>query len=170
MKTGKAAFDEVHAVLIQTLDDRKANDRSFLKNVLHNTQSLSAPLSSEKIETTVQRKSRRVSEVVEIGQRVAQFRQSIEDEENKLDDYWKQYESLQQEFIKFAARVFGGHAVGAREEDEGYLNDIRLLDAEHATQVKVLLEEVDEVGQDAIKKMKASEKVCYASFILSCIY
>lgn len=158
LNTGKAAFDEVHEVLIQKVAENKANDRSFLENISRNVAALSVPLAEEKIETTVKRKNRRVPEVVEIGKRVDQFRQTIESEENKLEDYWKQWESLQNEFVKFAAQVFGGDAIKEKEEDEGYRVDMQLLDAEHTTQMNTLLEELDEVGHDAIKMMKASEK------------
>ncbi|KAJ8059927.1 hypothetical protein OCU04_011547 [Sclerotinia nivalis] len=158
LNAGKAAFDKVHEVLIQKVAKNKASDSSFLENISHNAAALSAPLAEEKIETTVKRKSRRVLEVVEIGERVDQFRQTIESEENKLEDYWKQWESLQNEFVKFAAQVFGGDAIKEKEEDEGYRVDMQLLDADHTTQMNALLEEIDEVGHDAIKMMKASEK------------
>ncbi|ESZ97554.1 hypothetical protein SBOR_2101 [Sclerotinia borealis F-4128] len=158
LNTGKAAFDEVHAVLIQKLADKKAKDRSFLENNFNNATALGAPLAGEKIQTTVQHKNRRVSEIVEIGKQVDHFNQTIEDEEKKLEEYWKQYESLQSEFVKLAAQVFGGEAVGECDEDEGYRNDIKLLDTQYATQINTLLEGVNEVGDEAIKKMKASEK------------
>lgn len=109
----------------------------------------------------MQRKNHRPSRVVaQIGERVNQFKQTIENEENKVEELWKQYNSFQTEFLKFLTQVFGGEAIGKPEEDEGYRTDMKLLDAEHATQIKALLEELDEVGQEAIKNMKASEKVC----------
>ncbi|KAI9642938.1 hypothetical protein NHQ30_008672 [Ciborinia camelliae] len=167
LNDGRKAFDNVHTALIQKLADNKAKDRSFLENVLHIAQALGAPLTSEKLETTVQHKSRRVCQVFEIGKRVDQFKQTIEVEENKLESYWKQYESLQNEYIKFCAQVFGGDAIEEDEEDEGYRNDMKSLDTEHATQMNVLMEELDEVGHEAIKKMKASEKVYSTPFHFS---
>lgn len=113
----------------------------------------------------VQCKSQRVSEVVEIGKRIDQFKQIIESEKDKLEAYWTQYQKLQADFILFLAQIVGGAPLEEKEPSEGYRVDMRLLDAEHATEIQALLEEVDEVGHEAIKKMKASEKVYYTHFI-----
>ncbi|QSZ31661.1 hypothetical protein DSL72_001228 [Monilinia vaccinii-corymbosi] len=158
INAGYTAFDEAYTVLIQKLADQKAKDRSFLKNAVQDAQALGASLAAEQIEITVQRKNRPVTEVDEIGKRIDLFKQTIASEESKLEAYWKQYESLQADFLKFTAQVFSGDSIREHEEDEGYRNDMRLLDAEHADGMKVLLGEVDEVGHEAIKKMKASEK------------
>ncbi|TGO44199.1 hypothetical protein BOTNAR_0899g00020 [Botryotinia narcissicola] len=159
LRTGKAAFEEAHSILLRKLTKDKTTDQSFLQTISHNAQALSAPLAAQKIQMTVQQKGRRISEIVEIGKRVAQFRQAIEEEDNKLDGYWKEWEGLQSEFKTFATRVFGGEMFNEEDADEGYYVDMLLLDAEYTAQMNVLMEELDEVGSDAIKKMKASEKV-----------
>ncbi|KAF7894909.1 hypothetical protein EAF00_006723 [Botryotinia globosa] len=158
LRAGKAAFEEAHRVLRQKLTKDKMTDQSFLQTISHNAQALSAPLATQKIQMTVQQNGRPISEIVEIGKRVAQFRQAIEEEDNKLDGYWKEWEGLQSEFKTFATRVFGGEMFNEEDADEGYYVDMLLLDAEYTAQMNVLLEELDEVGSDAIKKMKASEK------------
>ncbi|TGO07570.1 hypothetical protein BTUL_0264g00030 [Botrytis tulipae] len=158
LRAGKAAFEEAHSVLLQKLTKDKTTDQSFLQTISHNAKALSAPLATQKIQMTVQQKGRRISEIVEIGKRVAQFRQAIEEEDNKLDGCWKEWEGLQSEFKTFATRVFGGEMFNEEDADEGYYVDMLLLDAEYTTQKNVLLGELDEVGSDAIKKMKASEK------------
>ncbi|TGO52822.1 hypothetical protein BCON_0134g00150 [Botryotinia convoluta] len=158
LRVGKAAFEEAHTVLLQKLTKDKTTNQSFLQTISHNAQALSAPLVTQKIQMTVQQKGRRISEIVEIGKRIAQFRQTIEGEENKLEGYWKEWESLQVEFKIFATRVFGGETFNEEDADEGYHVHMLLLDAEYTAQMDVLLEELDEVGNDAIKKMKASEK------------
>ncbi|TGO27470.1 hypothetical protein BPAE_0041g00200 [Botrytis paeoniae] len=158
LRVGKAAFEEAHSVLLQKLTQERTTDQSFLQTISHNVQALSAPLATQKIQMTVQQKGRRISEIVEIGKRIAQFRQTIEEEENKLEGYWKEWEGLQTEFKICATRVFGGEMFNEEDAEEGYHVDMLLLDAEHTAQMDVLLEELDEVGNDAIKKMKASEK------------
>ncbi|KAF5869397.1 uncharacterized protein Bfra_011203 [Botrytis fragariae] len=158
LRVGKAAFEEAHSVLLQKLTQEKTTDQFFLQAISHNAQALSAPLATQKIQMTVQQKGRRISEIVEVGKRVAQFRQTIEEEENKLEGYWKEWEGLQTEFKICATRVFGGKMFNEEDAEEGYHVGMLLLDAEYAAQMDVLLEELDEVGNDAIKKMKASEK------------
>lgn len=160
LNTGKVEFDEAHAGLVQKFTVQKAKECAFREKVMENVQAISAPLINEKLEIVVQHKSRRPFKVVvEIGDRVKQFKQTIETEENKLEDLWKQYYRFRTEFLKFLTQIFGANAIGKPEEDEGYRTDMMLLDADYSTQITQLLEELDEVGQEAIKKMKASEKV-----------
>ncbi|KAF7946686.1 hypothetical protein EAE96_009676 [Botrytis aclada] len=158
LRVGKAAFEEAHTVLLQKLTKEKTTDQSFLQTISHKAQALSVPLATQKIQMTMQQKGRRISEIVEIGKRVAQFRRAIEEEEDKLERYWKEWEGLQTEFKSFATRVFGGETFNEEDAEEGYHVDMLLLDAEYTAQMNVLLEELDEIGNDAIKKMKASEK------------
>ncbi|KAG4029419.1 hypothetical protein MFRU_016g01720 [Monilinia fructicola] len=158
LSAGKTAFDEAYKVLIKKLVDQKAKDHSFLENVVQDSRALGSSLLAERVQTMVQCKSQRVSEVVEIGKRIDQFKQIIESEKDKLEAYWTQYQKLQADFILFLAQIVGGAPLEEKEPSEGYRVDMRLLDAEHATEKQALLEEVDEVGHEAIKKMKASEK------------
>ncbi|KAF7858675.1 uncharacterized protein EAF02_010999 [Botrytis sinoallii] len=158
LRAGKAAFEEAHTGLLQKLTKAQTTDQAFLQTITHNAQALSAPLATQKIQMTVQQKGRRVSEIVEIGQRVAQFRQTVEKEEKKLEGYWQEWEGVQSEFKIFATRVFGGERFNEEDADEGYYVDMLLLSAEYTAQMNVLLEELDEVGNEVIKKMKASEK------------
>ncbi|KAK6605077.1 hypothetical protein H4I96_05659 [Botrytis cinerea] len=129
LHVGNVAFEEAYTVLLQKLTEDKTHDRAFLQTISHNAQALSAPLATQKIQVSVQQKGRRISEVVEIGR--------VQDISDK--GVW-------------------GEAVNEEEPDQGYLVDMQLLDVEHTARMNVLLEELDEVGNDAIKKMKASEK------------
>ncbi|KAF7920382.1 uncharacterized protein EAE98_009075 [Botrytis deweyae] len=158
LRAGKAAFEEAHTGLLQKLTKAQTTDQALLQTITHNAQALSAPLATQKIQMTVQQKGRRVSEIVEIGQRVAQFRQTVEKEEKKLEGYWQEWEGVQSEFKIFATRVFGGERFNEEDADEGYHVDMLLLGAEYTAQMNVLLEELDEVGNEVVKKMKASEK------------
>ncbi|TGO34783.1 hypothetical protein BHYA_0182g00100 [Botrytis hyacinthi] len=159
LRDGKAAFEEAHTDLLQKLTENKAADQSFLQTISHDVRALSAPLATQKIQMTVQQEGRPISEIVEIGKRIVQFKQTIEEEDKKLEGYWKEWEDLQSEYKTLATRVFGGEMFNEEDADEGYHVDMLLLDAEYTAQMNVLMEELDEVGSDAIKKMKASEKV-----------
>ncbi|THV50700.1 hypothetical protein BGAL_0140g00230 [Botrytis galanthina] len=158
LRTGKAAFEEAHADLLQKLTEIKATDQTFLQTISHNAQALSTPLATQKIQMTVQQEGRPISEIVEIGKRIAQFKQTIEEEDKKLEGYWKEWEDLQSEYKTLATRVFGGEMFNEEDADEGYHVDMQLLDAEYTAQVNVLLEELEEIGRDAIEQMEASEK------------
>ncbi|KAF7904978.1 uncharacterized protein EAF01_005500 [Botrytis porri] len=158
LRIGKSAFEEAHSTLLQKLTQEKSTDQSFLQAISHNAHALSVPLATQKIQMTVQQKGRRISEIVEIGKRIEQFRQTIEEEENKLDGYWKEWEGLQMEFKMCATRVFGGEMFDEEDAEEGYHVDMLLLDKEYMAQINGLVEEVEEVGNDAVRKMKASEK------------
>lgn len=115
---------------------------------------------------TVQQEGRSISEIVEIGKRIAQFKQAIEEEDKKLEGYWKEWEDLQSEYKTLATRVFGGEMFNEEDADEGYHVDMQLLDVEYTAQVNVLLEELEEIGRDAVEQMEASEKVWRSLFLL----
>ncbi|RAL59386.1 hypothetical protein DID88_006875 [Monilinia fructigena] len=127
---------------MQKLVDQKAKDHSFLEVVAQDSRALGASLLHERIRTTVQRESQRVSEVIEICKRIDQFKQIIESEKDKLEAYWTQYQEIQSDFVKFSAQVVGGDVPEEKEPSEGYRVDMRFLDAEHATKMELLLEEV----------------------------
>lgn len=104
-----------------------------------------------------------MTEIVEIGKRIAQFKKSVEKDEGKLKDYWKQWEDLQGDFMElgvevFGPGVFGGAAAEAREK--GFKKEMELLDVEHGARVQELTNEVEDIGKEILQKMKESEKVC----------
>ncbi|KAB8301149.1 hypothetical protein EYC80_003048 [Monilinia laxa] len=161
LNAGRTAFNEAYTVLMQKFVDQKATDHSFLEVIVQDSRALGASLLHERIQTTVQRESQRASEVIEICKRIDQFKQTIDSERDKLEAYWTQYKKVQNDFAKFSAQVIGGDVPGEKEPSEGYHIDMHLLDAEHATEMALLLEEVTKVSHEAIEKMKASEKVHY---------
>ncbi|KAB8301148.1 hypothetical protein EYC80_003048 [Monilinia laxa] len=158
LNAGRTAFNEAYTVLMQKFVDQKATDHSFLEVIVQDSRALGASLLHERIQTTVQRESQRASEVIEICKRIDQFKQTIDSERDKLEAYWTQYKKVQNDFAKFSAQVIGGDVPGEKEPSEGYHIDMHLLDAEHATEMALLLEEVTKVSHEAIEKMKASEK------------
>lgn len=71
-----------------------------MQHVAEVAAKLSTPLLGEKIETVIRRDGKRVTEVVEIGKRVEAFKELIETEEEKLKQAWKEWDEVQEEYIK----------------------------------------------------------------------
>ena len=125
---------------------------------------LSAPLGEEQIETTFTRDGKRVTEIVEIGKRIELFQKSVEKDEAKLKDYWKQWEELQDDFVELGIEVFGPEVFGkaAKEaREKGFRREMELLDREHDARVLELTGEVEDVAEKFLEKMTESEKVCW---------
>ncbi|KAM3072249.1 hypothetical protein ACMFMG_009065 [Clarireedia jacksonii] len=161
LRSGEEGFDNVHQKLVQRLDAGRVKDKAFLEKVSGVAEILSAPMADEKVETTVLKNGKRVVQIVEIGKRIADFKKNIGNEEEKLDDYWKRYELLQLEFEELGVQVLGARALKVAEDkydEEGYRHEVDLLEKEHCTKMEEIMEELGEIGDEAIKKMRASEK------------
>lgn len=139
-------------------------DEAFFEAISATTATLSAPLTEELIEGDFKRNGKTITETVKMGKRVAQFKKSVENEQVKLKEYWKQWDEMQNEYTAlgievFGAKAFGEDAVGDEGKVKGYGREMELLDLEHNTRVEALQEEIEEIGVDILKKMKTSEKV-----------
>jgi hypothetical protein len=160
----RTSFDAVHEEFKRKLADSRARDMAFFESISATANILTAPLAEEQIETTFTRQGKRVTEIVEIGKRMAQFRKSVETDEAKLKDFWKQWEDLQDEFIElgmevFGPEAFGGAPAGGKASDKGFKKEMELLDIEHNVKVQELNEEVETIAGQMLVKMKESEKV-----------
>lgn len=118
----------------------------------------------EKIETAISKDGKRITEIVEIGKRVATFKKAIEEEAAKLAEYWKQWDEVQNEYIElgvdvFGPEVFGEDAVGSKGKDHHFKAEMELLDLEHKTRVEEVDEDIEDIGVKILQKMRNSEKV-----------
>jgi hypothetical protein len=161
----KTSFDAVHDEFLHKLIESRSRDLTFFESISATANMLSAPLGEELIETTFTREGKRVTEIVEIGKRIALFKKSVEKDEAKLKDYWKQWEDLQGDFVELGMEVFGPEAFGeapaeGKASEMGFKKEMGLLDIEHNTRVHELSEEVETVAEQILVKMKESEKVC----------
>jgi phosphopantothenoylcysteine decarboxylase len=164
-----ASFNTVHDEFLQKLATSRSCDVKFFESVAATASMLSAPLAEEQIETTFTRDGERVTEIVEIGKRIEMFRKSVEKDEAKLKDYWKQWEDLQGDFIElgievFGPEVFGGAALESKEK--GFKKEMELLDLEHDARVQELTTEVENIREGILQKMTDSEKVCACDEVL----
>ena len=142
-------------------------DEAFLEVIAAHVATLSAPLDDEQIETTFTRDGKRVTEIVQIGKRVALFKKSIEKEEARLKDLWEQWEEVQNEYVELGTEVLWPQAIGEdRAENprmqKGFKKEMALLNLEHGVRLEELAEEVEDASVKILQKMKASEKVCQA--------
>ena len=89
-----------------------------------------------------------VTEVVEIGKRIEQFKRSVERDAARLHKHWKQWEDLQNDFIELGVEVFGAEPFGVDMETEkpresGFRMEMDGLDREHNAGVEELTREVE---------------------------
>jgi len=160
----KATFDGIHIAFRERLLESKTQDEKFLREVSNVAATLSAPLGNEKIETTISRDGKRVTEVVEIGKRIAQFKKVIEKDEAKLKEYWEQWEELQNDYLELGIEVFGPEpfgedAIGVNVSEKAYKREIELVDLENNARFEEIEEEIENIGVSMRQKMKTSEKV-----------
>ena len=155
------SFETVHASFLHKLSESRTRDMAFFESMHVTANLLSAPLGEEQIETTFHRDGKRVTEIVDIGKRIEQFKKSVEKDETKLKGYWKQWEDLQGEFLELGMEVFGAEAFGEREKEggKGYRKEMEMLDLEHNAKVQELKGEVKGIAEKMLEKMKESEKV-----------
>ena len=124
---------------------------------------ISAPLVEEQIETTFTRDGKRVTEIVEIGKRIELFKKSVEKEEAKLKEYWKQWEDLQEHLVQFGIEVFGPELSGSAMNEPrkgGFMTEMEALDKGHDVAVGELMDQLQHLADEYVTKMKESEWVC----------
>jgi phosphopantothenoylcysteine decarboxylase len=160
----KADFDNTYATLADRLMASKDLDGSFVQRVTEDTAKLGAPLLHEKIETTSTRDGKRKTEIVEIGKRVAMFKKFVEKEEGKLNEFWKHWDEVQNEYIELGIEVFGleafdGSAAGLKIRQKDFKREMDLLNLEHNARIEELDEEIEDISPRILQKMKTSEKV-----------
>ncbi|KAH6674100.1 hypothetical protein B0J14DRAFT_31289 [Halenospora varia] len=103
----EATFDDVHKGFLERLAESRASDVTFFESAHRTAKTLSAPLVEEQIETTTKVDGKRVAKVIKIGDRLTEFNTTVETEEAKLKEYWKQWDDVQAEYVQLGIEVFG---------------------------------------------------------------
>jgi hypothetical protein len=67
---------EVQAALLAKLWSARVKDEAFIKRISTMAETLGASVAEEQIETTFTRDGKRVTEIVDIGKRIVQFKKS----------------------------------------------------------------------------------------------
>jgi phosphopantothenoylcysteine decarboxylase len=161
---------EVQAALLAKLWSARVKDEAFIKRISTMAETLGASVAEEQIETTFTRDGKRVTEIVDIGKRIVQFKKSVDKESARLEEYWRQWADLQNEYVELGVEVLGpklfkNHEVEGIEADKGFRKEMELLDLEHTSRVEELTAEVDDITSKILKKMKASEKVGFVCML-----
>ena len=124
---------------------------------------LGVPLAEESIEREITRDGKSVVEVVQIGKKMVQFKKSVEKDKARLDDNWKQWEELQNDFIELGLEVFGNEAFGPeqayQEIERGYKHDMEVIAQDLKSGMKALNEEIEDITAKTMTKLKSQEKV-----------
>ncbi|KAH8685974.1 hypothetical protein BGZ60DRAFT_105929 [Tricladium varicosporioides] len=159
----EATFDDVHKGFLDRLAESRASDITFFESAHRTAKTLSAPLVEEQIEIITKVDGKCVTKVIKIGDRLTEFKATIETEEIKLKEYWKQWDDIQAEYVQLGIEVFGEEKFPMDAKDiqkeKGFKKELELLDLEHITQLEELEEEIEGLQPTFLKKIKASEKV-----------
>ncbi len=163
----KATFEDVHEQCHQELMGFKASDAKFIETVTRRVHILSAPLSAEVIQTQYRRGGKKITEIVKIGNRIGAFKKLVGEEEEKLKEYWNEWDEVQNEYIALGMEVFGPEAFGeeansVKGKAVGFKRETELLDLEHNTRLEELSENIEDIGVQTLSKIKNSEKVGFS--------
>jgi len=158
------SFNEVHEELTNSFAASRRTDEEFFERLHGSTKALVFPLAEEQIKSTFKRDGKQVTEIVNMGQRITEFKRNIEKDKERLEEQWKQWEELQNEYIELGLDVFGPEAFGDVQEREerghGYRWEMELTDLEHGARLEEIMAEVAEFKTEGLKKMMKTEKVC----------
>jgi phosphopantothenoylcysteine decarboxylase len=158
------SFNGVYEDFIKEIAVSGDNDKRFFESTASFVKKLSSPLGEDQIETTYTRNGKRVVEVIQIGEKVAEFKNTIENEEAKLKLFWKQWDDLQNDFIQLGIEVFGAEAFNEGQEQsktamKGSRDAMELGNLEHKARVDKIFEEVEGITKETLRKMRIAEKV-----------
>lgn len=146
----------------------RVEDEACFQLVAEAAKTLSAPLSAEQLEIQTRAKDgKRGTEVIQLGSRVESYIDMIDKEEARMHDLWKQWDDVQNEYLDLGVEVFGRDVFGvdATGVDTGFHRDTELMELELKTRIEEMEEEIESIGPEIEKKMKASEKVCNPYFL-----
>ncbi|KAI9054134.1 hypothetical protein LZ554_001305 [Drepanopeziza brunnea f. sp. 'monogermtubi'] len=156
----RASFEKVHASLTARIASTREKDTAFFQDMAEAADKLTAPLADEQVQSVTMEHGKRVVKMYRIGDRVERIKEMVDQEEKRLLDLWKQWDEVQAEYVELGVDVFGREAFGLDREgrEKGYKREMELIDVETATRVEELAEDIEDIGPDIMKKMKASEK------------
>jgi hypothetical protein len=140
------------------------SDTAFYDVIKKQGRSLLAPLLEEVIETDFTRDGKTIKERAKIGQRIESFKALLKTKESELAHCWAEWEKVQAKIVELGIEVFGaetfkGGSAGDEREKKGYRRDMGELDLEHQIWLEEMEEEIQLIGQEALNKMIATEKV-----------
>lgn len=136
---------------------------SFYANTTAIYAKLLAPLADEMIQSTTTKDGKPAITVNTIGKKVENFKTTLTTTVADLSPLWEEWEQVQGEILKLGIEVLGAEAfeVGNGFDIKGvrgYRKEMELLELERQTKREEFMEEVEELTEHAISKMKVSEK------------
>lgn len=140
-------------------------DSGFYENIAEQRKELLAPLEQDVVETVFTHKDgTTTAEKFQIGERIELFQATIESKEAEIKQLWLEWEKIQKQIVDLGIEVLGPEvfkegSVNIGTEKKGYRKEMELLDKEYETWLEDIQKEIDRIGQEAIDKMTAAEKV-----------
>ncbi|KAG4430930.1 hypothetical protein IFR05_013588 [Cadophora sp. M221] len=156
----KATFDDIHASFTERLATTRADDQAFFKHIDKAAKTFGSPLENETVQTSFKEGGKRVDRVFKIGDRVAIVKKDTEKDEEKLVDYWKRWDDVQNEYLELGIDIFGREAfrIETPGQDGGFKKAMALEALEHDSRVEEVEDEIERIGTDSMKKMETCEK------------
>lgn len=158
------SINQVYDDLVASLGSSKSTYHAFVRDVEAIRTTLFMPLDTEKVSFSALRDGIKVDTVVHIGERVTAFRSLVEEKQKELAGYWKEWERLQREIVAVGVDTLGMPPTAGDESFGGsvmkseWRKEKELIDSEWGTQLEELRQEIQSVGQEALKRLTAAEK------------
>lgn len=156
-------LDQTHAEFTDSLAKLQILDTAFYDEIKKQRKCLLAPLAEDTIETTFTRDGKSITGTVKIGQRIEAFKALLAKKEAELSRCWAEWEKVQAKIVELGFEVLGADALGGTASDprekKGYQKDREKMDLEHQIWLKEIEEEIRLIGQEALNKMMAAERV-----------
>ena len=158
-------FTNAYGIFLDRLVLSRKSDESFFEKVSTSMKTFCEPLSEEDISREMKRDGQIVIETDQLGSLIKKFKDRIEKEQGRLENGWKQWDALQNDFIDLGVDIFGCDAFveGLAEQEDretGFKVDMEKMDRDHSERVNELADDVENVRVKTSQKMKASEMVC----------
>lgn len=164
LSSSHTAFKRTHAELIESLNKLHMHDTAFYNDIAEQRELLFSPLQIEQVETKFTLEGgTTMTKTFQIGQRVESYKAMLAKKEMEVRQCWVDWEKVQKKIIHLGIEVLGPEAFeeGSVHEKEkrGYSRRMELLDIEHETWLEEIEEEIKLIGQEAVEKITAAEKV-----------
>jgi hypothetical protein len=147
-------------------------DSDFYNDIAEQRKELLAPLEKDVVETVFTHKDgTTTAEKFQIGERIESFKAAVESKEAEIKQLWREWEKVQEQIVDLGIEVLGPEvfkegSVIVGTEKKGYRKEMELLDKEHETWLEDMQKEINRIGQEAIDKMTAAEKVRFYNLSL----
>lgn len=165
------SFNNIYSSFMDTMDGSGAQDDAFVNTLTDAMDMLALPLHDEAVEATFTTDDGNVkaAKIIEIGERMDVFKNSIAKDRDHLCTYWNEWEAIQDEFIRLGVSVFGSESFASREDaaavadlmGANFLRDMLTVNHEYSALFNDMAEQIADIGAGLVEEVEAAEHVGY---------